>query len=45
MEIPWDTAKSGLRTSNGMGKHFILQNLKFRKKNATTGGSTCRVAE
>lgn len=45
MEIPWDTAKSGLRTPNGMRKHFILQNLTFRKKNATTGSSTCRAGE
>lgn len=28
-----------------MRKQSILQNLKFRKKNATTGGSTSRVAE
>lgn len=32
MEIPWDTAKSSLIISNRMRKHFIVQNLNFRKK-------------
>lgn len=46
MEIPWDTAKSSLIISNRMRKHFIVQNLNFRKKkNATTEGSTSSMAE